>query len=324
MKDIRQSTNWAKFIGRKGWKSVKLDNDVIALIRPMLFLGSIIKIQRPKYWLTEKDLTILKKFKPLFIKIEPQENIIGDIPTSVPIEKDTWPLIPTKTRIINLENSLEEILKGSTKDVRQSVKKSPVQINMYKGSEENINNALIEFSKQYKQVAKMQKFTPQNLKTLKSQKDIFKDKFYLFEGVYKGKVNSGAIILCSDDKSAFYMYAYSDYETGRKTYAAYKLMTGIIEGLKKNNYEKLDLEGLKDDRFLKETGRWLGFTTFKNKWMGETITFQVPYIIYFSKFFKTLFTFGTMGENFLEKTVNSQKDSLSYRYMESYLKSKKR
>jgi len=75
---------------------------------------------------------------------------------------------------------------------------------------------------------------------------------------------------------------------------------------------------------LKETGRWLGFTTFKNKWMGETITFQVPYIIYFSKFFKTLFTFGTMGENFLEKTVNSQKDSLSYRYMESYLKSKKR
>ena len=323
MKDIRQTENWAKFIGRKGWKSVKLENDVIALVRPIPLLGSIIKIQRPKHWITENDLIKLKKHKPLFIKIEPQANIVGEKPISVNVVKDTWPLIPTKTKIINLENTVDQILKGSSKDVRQSIKKSLVSINYYTGIDEKINKALLDFSKHYKQVAKMQKFTPQDHRTLVSLKNIFQEKFYLFETIYKGKVNAGAIILCSDDINAFYMYAYSNYDTGRKTYAAYKLMIEIIQQLKTDGFEKLDLEGLKDERFLKETGRWLGFTMFKNKWFGEVITFEVPSIIYFNKFFKALFTFGALGEQTLDQIASNSKDSLSYRYMESLIKSKK-
>jgi len=262
------------------------------------------------------------KFKPLFIKIEPQQGILGKMPKNVSIQKDTWPLIPTKTKIIDLKYSIDEILKGSSKNVRQSVKKSPVKVNYYKGIEDGIDKALIDFSKNYKDVAKKQRFTPQNYKTLLAQKEIFKDKFYLFESVYKEKVNAGAIVLCSDNKNAFYMYAYSNYKTGRKTYAAYKLMIEIIKKLKQEGFEKLDLEGLKDDRFKKETGNWLGFTVFKNKWYGETITFPHPYIIYFNKFFKALFTFGTIGENALEQITAKSKESISYKYMESYVKSK--
>jgi len=324
MKDIRQTENWAEFIGRKGWTSLKLENGTIALIRKMPLIGSLIKIQRPKFWITDNDIKRLKKYKPLFIKIEPQVNMLGEKPTSVEIDIDTWPLIPTKTKVIDLQNSVDDILKGSSKDVRQSVKKSPVTFHYFKGENPGMDKALLDFSANYKDVAKMQKFTPQNHKTLVSQLDIFKDNFYLFETRYKGKVNAGAVVLCSDNKNAFYMYAYSNYKTGRKTYAAYKLLIGIITQLKKDGFEKLDLEGLKDDRFKKETGNWLGFTTFKNKWYGETINFEVPYIIYFNKFFKMLFTFGSIGENALDQIATNSKDSLSYRYINSYVKSKKK
>ena len=324
MNDIRQTKFWAKFIGRKGWKYVTLENDTIALVRPIPFLGSIMKIQRPKFWITDNDIIKLKKYKPLFIKIEPQIGIIGEKPKSVEVVVDTWPLIPTKTKIINLLDSIEDILKKSSKDVRQSIKKSTVSVNCYKGTDEKVTKALINFSKNYSKVAKVQKFTPQNLKTLTALKDVFKDKFYLFESTYQEKVNAGAIVLCSDEKNAFYMNAYSSYETGRTTYAAYKLMIEVLKRLKNDGIEKLDLEGLRDERFKKETDRWLGFTMFKNKWYGEVVTFDVPYIIYFNKFFKLLFTFGTMGENTLDQITKNSKDSLSYRYMESLVKSKKK
>jgi len=37
-----------------------------------------------------------------------------------------------------------------------------------------------------------------------------------------------------------------------------------------------------------------------------------------------LFTFGSIGENALDQIATNSKDSLSYRYINSYVKSKKK
>jgi len=322
MLDLRQSKHWGNFIARKGWLSFPLENGDIAFIKKLGIFGSIIKIQRPSNYPTNNDIQKLLKFKPLFIKIEPSLDTKGVLPDKFNFMVDTWPLIPTKTRIITLDKDIEEILANSTKDVRQSLKKTKIKVNLYKGTDSQINKRLLSFSKGYNLMAKKQKIGGKGSKELIELKDSFGDKFYLFEGEYNGKTNSGAIVLGAGKDNAFYMFAYTN-SIGRKTYGSYKVLFEVIKKLKEDGYKTFDLEGVEDKRFPKETGRWGGFTIFKNKWDGKTVTYSKPYIIYFNKILKAVFIFSTIGENAIDGVANSAKENAHVDYVKTMIRARK-
>ena len=80
MQDLRQSDNWARFMKSLGWEKVFLGDGVgIGYLRKFLGIFTIIKIQRPRKLLDEKEIDALaRKNKAILVKIEPKQGEIGE------------------------------------------------------------------------------------------------------------------------------------------------------------------------------------------------------------------------------------------------------
>lgn len=261
MADLRQSEEYANYIKGLGWQVVKTSEGVNVFIKKLPIIGSLIKIQRPeKINLKEVD-EIAKKNRAIFVKIEPEKEI--ELPG---YRQDSWPLVPTKTVIIDLNDLRFD------KEVRYCIRKADE-----KGLE-------IKESSDIYQLFKLLKYLDKNC--VVNFYEAFKKRAKIILAIKESVVVSGALIIFHE-KTCHFMYAGTNYE-GRKLMAAYKVLWECIKISKKLGYKYLDLEGAHDERFPKLNKKWVGFTHFKMGWGGKSVYYPGSYINYRARLLKAI------------------------------------
>jgi lipid II:glycine glycyltransferase (peptidoglycan interpeptide bridge formation enzyme) len=276
MMDIRQSDNYAKYVKSIGWlvERVNTANIFIKKLGPF----SLIKIQRPQVLDLEKIKETTKKHRPLLIKIEPEAgNDYSLLNTEYSL--DSWPLLPTKTIILDLETlSLKNLPKDTRYEIRKSQKaklilKESADIDQfYKLLQETmkIGNWSIPIRKEV--VNLYQSFQPDSTKLL-----------FIYDGQKQNPV--AACLLIWEGGFAHYMYAACNQE-GRRLGAPYFLLWETIKFLQNKKIKHLDLEGIYDERYKKLTKKWQGFTKFKLEWNGRVVSYPGSYIHYLNPLVK--------------------------------------
>ena len=243
MRDIRQSPNYAKYMQSLGWVV-----DHGAFIKKLWFT-SLVKIQRPE---KIDSLDFLRKYRPLLVKIEPRDGSL--VPSG--FHPDNWPLLPTKTLILDLENIM------LTKDVRYEIRKAEK------------NNLQVTESKDiekfYKMLQETMKLGHWSVPIKKEVINLYK-AFQPDNSVLLTTPFSGCLLIWHGN-TAHYMYAALTAE-GRKNSAAYLTLWEAIKFCQKKKLKYLDLEGIYDERYPKTTKNWQGFTAFKKQWGGKVVEY---------------------------------------------------
>lgn len=261
MADLRQSEEYANYIKSLGWEVVKASNKVNVFVKKLPIIGSLIKIQRPDNINLKEIDEVAKKYRAIFVKIEPEreKNLEG-------YKRDGWPLLPTKTVIIDLD---QIVIK---KDTRYCIRKAEEN---KLGIEETTDvDRFYEILKVSMKIGKWEIPIKNNVLNLFKA---FKNATILL-AKKDGVVVSGALMVFYE-KTAHFMYAGTNTE-GRRLMAAYKVLWECIKIAKKMGYEYLDLEGVYDERFPKLNKKWVGFTTFKEGFGGEAVYYPGSFIKY--------------------------------------------
>lgn len=329
--DLRQSKEWARFLASQGWEVEEVGR-AKAYIRKLPIYGSVIKIQRPETIPSAEAIDKLaRKHRALFVKLElgisnqqpaTQEQLRG-------FELDKNPNLPTKTIVIDLTKSEEELWQGLSQDARQSIKKAQqrnLKIITKIGLRSQVEfGKLQEFHQLLTQTGRRQGFWTPSFNQLKTKLECFGENAVLFLayppsplgklGATEGQVPpmsdqpiagrlrrasplAGAFNLIHSGISYGRLAASSD--TGRKLHAPYLLMWEMIKFFKNPKSHTLspiryfDLEGIYDPRYHKLTKGWQGFTAFKRKFGGKEKEYPPPLIKYYHPLIRLLFRVGSL------------------------------
>lgn len=267
MKDIRQSRNYANYLSSIGWKVIK-KNNLYYFIKKIFFITTI-KLQRPER-LRYKDIEILsKKYKGLvnFI-IEPKNN---DQFSMINFQK-TNPYLPSRTLILDLTKTKEEIFSNFSKDARYALRK----VQNAKLKIKNCSN-LDLFHQSWKYSVPFLRVVL-SLENLIKLKKAFGDNALFLLNKNAGlprqsAARAGAIFLVANN-TGYYWQAFTNNE-GRKSLIQYSIVWEGIKWCKKRGAKYFDFEGIFDERFPLKT--WKGFTGFKKKFGGEEREFPGAY-----------------------------------------------
>ncbi|OGC66407.1 hypothetical protein A3K34_04105 [candidate division WWE3 bacterium RIFOXYC1_FULL_40_10] len=281
--DPRQSKKWGDYLAIYGWKMIFTSKDVGILVKPFL-LGSLVKIQRCRV-LDKSDIEEIEKIcleqKAAFIKIEPSVSQNEQVLLNAGFVVSRFPQTPTKTMYINLQLSEEELWKKISKSGKYAIRRAQregatVETFTYP-KEDTIKKAFSVF----KNTAQTKKFYMPPLSDYFGRVKAFKESAYMVF-VYDGeKELVGAQFFVADKGTGVFVTG-GTTSKGRGQNTGYELMWKSILYLKKCGLMYLDLEGLDDPRFPGFTKNWGGFSHFKEKFGGEIVTQQFPYIKYTS------------------------------------------
>ncbi len=270
MTDLRQSPYWASFMEELGWEIVKLNQNTknqYIYLHKLPLIGTLIKAPRIRLPFAFDKLNDLSKDRKVFsAKIEPdhllsEKEILSELEKNK-FQSERWSLHPTKTMVINLRQSEDEILNNMEKDTRYSVRAS-----QRRGVRVVHSNDLNRFVKLYQQTAKRQKFWfPE--KDLRLLWEIFSNEGRAFILIAQwNKTDIAGCLILHHDKTAYYYHAAS-LSNYREFFAPYLLVWEAIVNSKALNLKELDLEGIVDPR-IPETKKWQGFSHFKRGFRGE-------------------------------------------------------
>ena len=291
LSDVRQSTNYSKYLKSQGWTVERIKNTNY-FIKKIPLLGSVLKIQRPINLDLKTIKRLEKKYKIFQTIIEPdlRSNIwsifLKDNPSSVrSIIKDdvhkliiehgfklsNSPYLPSKTLYLNLASSEKEIYNNFTKDCKYSIRKGEgLKINKYSTPKE-----LKKIHKAWRNSVNFSRFVP-SLTSLINLKKSFPNNHSIFLTSHNkiGNIIGGAIFTRSSHDIAYYWYGFTNKE-GRTSLSQYSLLySGILWG-KLNNCKIFDFEGIYDSRFPDKS--WLGFTHFKKSFGGKEVLYPGCY-----------------------------------------------
>ncbi|HSX58278.1 MAG TPA: peptidoglycan bridge formation glycyltransferase FemA/FemB family protein [Candidatus Saccharimonadales bacterium] len=296
MTDIRQSPYWAAFMKELGWEVLPLtqgQHRQFAYIRKLPLFGKTLKAPRLSLPISFSQIDSLAQAeKIVFSKIEPNTSlpnsqIVSEL-KNYHYKSDRWALQPTKTIILNLTKSDDELLKNMEKDTRYSIRAA-----QRRGVRVVKSNDLNRFLKLYRQTAKRQKFWfPE--KDLKLLWDIFSNegKAYILIAVWNKTDIAGSLIL-HHDKTAYYYHAAS-LRTNKDLFAPYLLVWESMQTAKNLGLKHLDLEGVYDRR-IPSTKKWRGFTHFKRGFRGEEVEFVGSFVKTYNPILSTFYNLGNFS-----------------------------
>ena len=321
--DLRQSTEYADYMRRRGWEVGKLKasgekGKVNYFVKKLPLIGSVIKIQRPATIPLKKELdSLAKEYRTLFIKIEPA--ISYQLSTINYVQPDTWPLLPSKTLHLNLAQPEELLWEKLDPDARYSIRKSARQLATITYQLSNLGNeeraALQQFSTLLGGTGRNKGFTAPKWEDLQAKAECFGEKVWLImasgqeksshypieedtnnpdsnnpttDSINCGQLYAGCLLL-THDGVAYYHHAASSPE-GRKLLSGYPVLWEAIKLAQGLGCHTFDFEGIYDHRFPKATRNWEGFTYFKKKFGGKEIEFPTPLVKYYSPLMRLLFT----------------------------------
>lgn len=268
--DIRQSKNYAKYMGLIGWI---VENGIFIRKLPLLSFLSVIKVQRPKKIDLPKIKKLSKKYHAFLVKVEPDINTKYEI-LNTKYKPDDWPLLPTKTLVLDLDSiSLGSLPKDTRYEIRSAqkrrllVKKSSFIESFYEILQETmkIGHWSVPIHKEVTSLYRA--FQPNNSAILLTYSPTL-------------LLPTSGCLLIWDSDTAHYMYA-ANTARGRELGAAYLTLSEAIKFCQKKGLRYLDLEGIYDERYPSQTKNWQGFTKFKMGWGGKVVEYPGSYSRYF-------------------------------------------
>jgi lipid II:glycine glycyltransferase (peptidoglycan interpeptide bridge formation enzyme) len=266
MVDIRQTPQYKKHLKNLGWL-IETANNTNYFIKKIPFIGALMKIQRPEEINNKTINQLINKYRLFQIIVEPKTDLDSKYLLSLGFKQKKSSYLPTKTLLLDLTKSSEELFNRLKKDCKQEVKKNEEsRITIYK-----LRNVQ-EFRRIWKKTVGLKRFIP-TIKQLASLKKTFSNNS-LF--ITDSGCNSGAIFLIGE-KIGYYWQAFTNKE-GRKIKSQYKIVWEGILWAKKRGAKVFDFEGIYDTRFPNKS--WLGFTHFKKSFGG----YEVEYPGCFVKF----------------------------------------
>ena len=269
MTDIRQSTQYAKYMSSLSWEAKKINSNFY-YIKNLLFFKTV-KLQRPKSLKKEDILKFSKMYKGLvnFI-IEPgnkiQEKNLKKLNFSL-----TSPFLPSKTRILDLSLSEKNLLSNFSKNARYALRKVD-NSNMKIYREDNLES----FYKSWKSSVQFGRYIL-SVSELSKLKQAFGDNAIFLMSENK---DSGAIFLVAND-IGYYWQAFTSNQA-RKTNIQYSIVWEGVKWAKSKKCKLFDFEGIYDTRFPIKS--WLGFSFFKKNFGGKEVEFPGAYQKWFLNF----------------------------------------
>ncbi|MEK7595580.1 MAG: peptidoglycan bridge formation glycyltransferase FemA/FemB family protein [Patescibacteria group bacterium] len=274
---------WSDYLELYCWKSLKTANGVvIRIIRVLCF--NVAKIQRPSP-LSQKDIEEIKmlcrKKHVVYLVIEPSLNQDLQLLKKDGFRETKSPYLPPKTTIIDLTKDINALWNTLSKTARNSIKKAErdnIKIDIIQFPNQE---ALRRFHIEAKKTGKQKGFYVQGFSDILKKSQIFGNNSFLINSYTKEGFLANSNFYLAYQKKVWFMHAATTKE-GRKSNSGYKLMWQAINYFKSMGFEKLDLEGIKDNRFPEYTKKWGGITSFKQKFGGEIVEFppsMIKYII---------------------------------------------
>lgn len=281
MTNIRQSKEYALFMEKLGWKIEKILNYVY--IRQFPLIGSFIKILHIKSPIPFKEIEkIAKKYRTFKVFVQPHAIVCNKT------NKPNWsnknngyslaksPLVPTKTLLIDLKPTEEQIFNSFSPEKRRAVRRAEKNGIIIKETDDinefiKLKNqqlwpfgfllsgeikALWEVFAQEGKATLLLVFTPPGCERCETEKPI------------------GGVLLLFYDKVAYYWLASATSE-GKKLFAPSLLVWEALKLSKKKGCTTFDFEGVEDKRF-PETKNWRGFSRFKSGFGGKEVVYANP------------------------------------------------
>lgn len=277
--DVHQSPAFAKFMEGIDWQVEKVGHTNIFIRHfpfPILSRWSVIKVQRFKTIDLKQLDKVAKKHHALLSKLEPISE------SKLNLVKDNWPLLPTKTIIIDLNKQLPSNTKNKINRASKLglITKRSKDIDL--------------FIRLWQRNAEEKKFWVGSLnRDIQSMYKAFGKNSFIFI-TYKNNRPLSGILITGFEKTAHYFYAFSTTE-GRNNWAAYHCLAEAIKFLITSGYRYLDFQGVYNERYPKLRTDWKGFTEFKRRWNGK----EVYYPLGFTKFYNPIIslTFKLFSNN---------------------------
>ncbi len=264
--DIRQSPEYAKYLKTQGWIVENLGG-INYFIRKIPLIGSVIKVQRPPEVRLETINKLAHNYHAFQIIIEPRSDLDVKILKWEKYKLSKNPYLPSKTLILDLTKSKEELIRGFKKDAISAIKKSAgIEVREVR-NEQDLEN----FQKAWKASVNFNRYVP-SVKQLLNLRKSFKlnPPLFLTSHNIQGKIIGGGVFTISHENVCYYWYAFTNTE-GRSTLSQYSLLyKGILWG-KLQRCKVFDFEGIYDARFPNK--KWLGFTHFKKSFGGEEVSY---------------------------------------------------
>ncbi len=281
MIDIRQSSNYAKYLESQGW-IVERINNTNYFIKKIPLLGSVLKIQRPKTVNFETIIKLERKYRVFQTVIESdlsfsdwrfKFNHNSLLQNGYKLSRNTY--LPSKTIHIDLNQSQDQIFRNFSKDCKYSIRKGEG----YKTKEYSTPTQIKIFHEAWKKSVNFKRYVP-SLQSLLELKKSFPQSKSLFLASYNksGNIIGGAIFTISShgvsNYITYYWQGFTNNE-GRTSLSQYSLLyQGILWG-KKMRCKVYDFEGIYDDRFPIKS--WSGFTHFKKQFGGNEVLYPGCY-----------------------------------------------
>jgi lipid II:glycine glycyltransferase (peptidoglycan interpeptide bridge formation enzyme) len=278
--DIRQSPAYGKFMEELGWEQVIIGG-LRLFVRKIPLFGSVIRIPRANLPLPLEEIDRLaRQRKASVVKVEPNLLLDKFNPKSIgTFQKDSQPVLPTRTIWIELKYPIEQVWASLNKDTRNLVRRSEKE-----GVEVTESKDLANFYKLWRDTAKRKGFYVPFENEMTSLWKSFDEKCLLVAR-HRSQVVA-AVMVFGYNEGAYYYFAASN-EDGRKVYAAYLTMWEAIRKSKEMGYERLDLEGIVDSQ-VRRTKGWQGFSHFKKGFGGKEIHYAGSFSKYYSLFGKLI------------------------------------
>lgn len=282
VQDIRQSDQWGTYMECIGWKVERIGGTLV-YIRKLGMAGSIIKITKSPLNISLPDIdTLAKKYRALFVKMEPDslyEKSDMALLKKAGYSEDNWSFSPTTTIRIDLKQSSQSLLAHIQKDTRYGIRRAQKeQLTLVVGTGLKDLETFLDL---YKQTAHDKHFWIGPIDQLYARWHVFVDsgKAELLLVYHKDRLVAGAIMLYHG-KTAYYYHAAGSVE-GYKVSAPSFLIWEIIQRSKKEGFEILDFEGIRDTR-IPSTKSWEGFSQFKKTFGGKELVFLGSFTKYYN------------------------------------------
>lgn len=266
-KDIRQTENYAKYMEMIGWDVGKIKGNYY-FRKNILWLGTVVKIQRPEVRIEKDDLSEIFKLGINYLLIEPKNSEDQEYyQKTLGLKNSGSPSLPSRTIQIDLTYSSEKLLSEMHHKTRYNIglaQRKKVRV--------ETSSDIETFAREWQTNAKERGMYLSLRKEIKSIYHAFgKNAQILF--AYKNKDILGGILVLHASKVSYYMYAFST-KLGKNLFAPSLLVWRALEMSKKRGSKFFDFEGVYDERF--PLARWKGFSRFKESLGGKVLEYPGP------------------------------------------------
>lgn len=295
--DFRQSEPFSKYLGSSGWKTDRLSDGTYVYIFKLPFLGSILRIPRPKANIPLHELDqIAKKHQAILIKLEPQA-LTGDTEFESKINSqgykfDSWSIEPTTTLIIDLAKSEQQLFINLHKRAKSNLKIAQKQDIKIIHSE-NID----KFNSVWKKNAsnKHLLIEPSSKTTMLWQQFKKRKSADLFFAKVKKKIVAAIFLIHWGKTTHLWHIAYTGEYS--KLQPLYLLIWEAILFAKKRGSKYFDFEGIEDPRL--PYTKWVQPSYFKKGFGGRQVQMAFSYVKYLKSFHSLPFyLLGKIKPNF--------------------------